>query len=100
MEYGLLVQSHSQFEDKWIRHRTASESEFLAAHNSVRLFAFGQAHEKLKGLVPFPLDIATLVGVTLCAVAPLLPAALAVVLLKIVLKTLVRSNLNCWLILF
>jgi hypothetical protein len=43
----------------------SSHRKFLAAPDSVRILAFGQAHDKLKGLVSFPLDIATLVGDTL-----------------------------------
>jgi hypothetical protein len=92
LEYGILAQLHSQqFEDKWIRHRTASESEFLAAPDSIGLFAFGEAYDKLKRLVPFPLDMPTLIGVALCAVVPMLPALLAVVPLGIVFKTLFEA---------
>jgi hypothetical protein len=92
LEYGVLAQLHSMdFHEKWILSRAGHESEFLTATECSTLANFGQAYEKLEDLKPFPVDRATLVGLALSLLIPILPVILAAIPLVVVLKTLLEA---------
>jgi hypothetical protein len=92
LEYGILGQMQSSdFQEKWIQHRTGHEPEFLAAPESSSLADYGRTYERLEQLRPFPADRGALIALGVSVVLPMLPVILAVIPLVVVLKALLKA---------
>ncbi len=92
LEYGILAQIHStDFHDKWILHREGREEEFLTAPEISAMTDFGASYENIEKMLPFPLDKGALLGLAVAVLLPMLPAVLAEIPLKEVLKDLMEA---------
>ena len=92
LQYGILAQIHSSdFHEKWIVNRKGHEEEFLTAPESSALADFGVSYENIEKMLPFPLDKGALLGLALAVALPMLPAVLAEIPLKEVLKDLLEA---------
>jgi hypothetical protein len=92
LEYGILGQMQStDFQEKWILHRSGHEAEFLTADESSTLADFGESYERVEGLQPFLADRTALIVLAVSISVPLLPTILAVIPLVVILKTLLKA---------
>jgi hypothetical protein len=92
LQYGILAQIHStDFHEKWIVNRKGHEEEFLTAPEISAMTDFGASYENIEKMLPFPLDKGALLGLALAVALPMLPAVLAEIPLKEVLKDLFEA---------
>ncbi len=92
LQYGSLAHLHSsEFHDKWILHRRGHELEFLAAPEISSLTDLAASFQNIEAMKAVPLDKGSLVAPALAVVIPLLPALLAQIPLKVILKSLLEA---------
>jgi hypothetical protein len=92
LQYGSLAHLHSaEFHDKWILHRKGHELEFLAAPEVSTLTDLATSFQNIEDMKAIPLDKGSLLAPVIAAVIPLLPAVMAQVPLKVVLKSLMEA---------
>ena len=92
LQYGGLAHLHStEFHDKWILHRKGRELEFLAAPEISSLTDLASSFHNIEEMKPLPLDKGSLVAPVLAVLIPLLPAILAQIPLKVILKSLLAA---------
>lgn len=92
LQYGSLAHLHSaEFHDKWILHRKGHELELLAAPEVSTLTDLATSFQNIEDMKAIPLDKGSLLAPVIAAVIPLLPAVMAQVPLKVVLKSLMEA---------
>ena len=92
LEYSTLGQIQTtEFDDKWIAHRAGRESEVLTAMESDNVLNFSQIYDRIKQLVPIPVDRATLIPLALSIVLPALPAIFAEIPVGVALQDLLKA---------
>src|SRR5271157_6252711 len=92
LQYGSLAHLHSkEFYDKWILHRKGRELEFLTAPEISSLTDLASSFHNIEEMKPLPLDKGSLVAPFLAVAIPMLPAVLAQIPLKVILKSLLAA---------
>ena len=92
LQYGSLAHLESaEFHDKWILHRKGHELEFLAAPEVSTLTDLATSFQNIEDMKAIPLDKGSLMAPVIAVVLPLLPAVMAQVPLKVVLKSLLEA---------
>jgi hypothetical protein len=92
LQYGSLAHLHSaEFQDKWILHREGHELELLAAPEVTTLTDMATSFRNVEDMKAIPLDKGSLMAPVIAVVIPLLPAVMAQVPLKVVLKSLLEA---------
>jgi hypothetical protein len=92
LQYGSLAHLHSsEFHDKWILNRKGRELEFLAAPEISSLTDLASSFHNIEEMKPLPLDKGSLVAPALAVLIPMLPAILAQIPLKVILKSLLEA---------
>ncbi len=92
LQYGSLAHIHStEFHDKWILHRKGRELEFLAAPEISSLTDLASSFHNIEEMKPLPLDKGSLVAPVLAVAIAMLPAILAQIPLKVILKSLLAA---------
>ena len=92
LEYSTLGQVQTtEFDDKWIAHGAGRESEVLTAMESDNVLNFSQIYDRIKQLVPIPVDRATLIPLALSIVIPALPTIFAEIPVGVALQDLFKA---------
>jgi hypothetical protein len=92
LQYGSLAHLHStEFHDKWILHRKGRELEFLSAPEISSLTDLASSFHNIEEMKPLPLDKGSLVAPFLAVAIPMLPAILAQIPVKVILKSLLEA---------
>ena len=92
LQYGSLAHLHSlEFHEKWILHRKGHELELLAAPEISSLTDLASSFQNVEDMKAVPLDKGSLIAPALAVVIPMLPAILAQVPLKVILKSLLEA---------
>jgi hypothetical protein len=92
LEYGSLAHFHSgEFHDKWIRHRSGHEQEFLSAPEISSLIDLASSFQNIEGMRTFPMEKNCLIVLVLSILLPAPPTILAEVPLAVVLKDLLEA---------
>ena len=92
LQYGSLAHLQSaEFHDKWILHRKGRELEFLAAPEVSTLTDLATSFENIENMKAVPLDKGSLMAPLIATIVPLLPAVMAQVPLKVILKSLLEA---------
>jgi hypothetical protein len=92
LEYGALAQVHTtNFHKKWISHRNDQATEPPEIPNVTMLADFDLIYGNIKRMQPLPVDRNTLIGLALAVLVPLLPAVLAEIPLRVLMKELVSA---------
>lgn len=90
LEYGVLAQAHTtDFHKKWIEHRRDRGQELSEIPNVTMLADFDLIYSNIKRMQPLPVDRNTLIGLALGVLVPLLPAVLAEIPLRVLMKELI-----------
>ena len=84
-----MVQA-SEFDEKWIEHRE-HEPQVLTEMESGNLLNFGQTYDRIKQLIPLPVDRGTLVPLALSIVIPALPMILAEIPIDVAVQDLLKA---------
>jgi hypothetical protein len=92
LEYGSLAHLHSsEFQDKWIRHRSNHEQEFLSAPEISSLIDLASSFQNIEQMRPLPLEKNTLIVLVTSILLPAIPTILAEVPMTVVLKDLFEA---------
>src|SRR6201999_637589 len=92
LEYSILGQIEmTEFDEKWIVHRADRESQVLTEMESSNVIDFSQTYDRIKRLVPIPIDRNTLILLALSIVIPALPTIFAEVPVAIALQDLLKA---------
>jgi len=92
LKYSILGQIQaSEFDEKWIEHRAGHEPQVLTEMESGNLLNFGQTYDRIKQLIPLPVDRGTLVPRALSIVIPALPTILAEIPIDVAVQDLLRA---------
>ena len=92
LQYGSLAHLHSkEFYEKWILHRKGHEADLLSAPEISSLTDLASSFQNIEEMKPLPLDKGSLVAPFLAVAIPLLPAVLAQIPLKVILKSLLAA---------
>src|SRR5208337_3090681 len=92
LQYGSLAHLESaEFHDKWILNRKGHELEFLSAPEVSTLTDLATSFQNIEDMKAIPLDKGSLMAPVIAVVLPLLPAVMAQVPLKVVLKSLLEA---------
>lgn len=92
LEYGALAQVHTMdFHKKWISRRGDRAKEFSEAPNVSMLADFDLIYSNIKRMQPLPVDRNTLIGLALAVLVPLLPAVLAEIPLRVLMKEFISA---------
>ena len=92
LEYSTLGQIQmTEFHEKWITHRAGHESEVLTEIESGNVIDYSSTYDRIKQLVPIPVDVGTLIPLALSILVPALPVVLAEVPIAVVLKGLFEA---------
>lgn len=90
LEYGVLAQVHAtDFHKKWISRREDGGKELSEVPNVTVLADFDVLYSNIKRMQPLPVDRNTLIGLALGVLVPLLPAVLAEIPLRVLVKELI-----------
>ena len=92
LQYGSLAHlQSSEFHDKWILNRKGHELEFLAAPEVSTLTDLASSFQNIEDMKAIPLDKGSLLAPAIAVVIPLLPAVMAQIPLKVILKSLLEA---------
>jgi len=92
LKYSILGQIQaSEFDEKWIEHRAGHEPQVLTEMESGNLLNFGQTYDRIKQLIPLPVDRGTLVPLALSIVIPALPTILAEIPIDVAVQDLLKA---------
>jgi hypothetical protein len=92
LEYSTLGQIQTtEFDEKWIAHRAGRESQVLAEMESSTVIDFSTIYDRIKQLIPLPVDRNTLIPLALSIVIPALPTIFAEVPVAVALKDLLQA---------
>lgn len=92
LQYGTLAQLHSkEFREKWILLRAGHEKEFLSAPEVSTLTDLASSYENINRMKSFIVDKGALIALGLAVVLPILPAILAEIPFKTLLKELLSA---------
>jgi hypothetical protein len=92
LEYGTLAQVHAtDFHKKWIPRREKRGNELSEVPNVTMLADFDLIYSNIKRMQPLPVDRNTLIGLALAVLVPLLPAVLAEIPLRVLMKELISA---------
>jgi len=92
LEYSILGQIEmTEFDKKWITHRAGREAQVLTEIESSNVIDFSQIYDRVKQLVPIPVERYTLIPLALSIVVPALPAILAEIPVADVLNDLLKA---------
>jgi len=92
LEYSTLGQIlTAAFHEKWIVHRGGGESQILTEMGSSNVLDYSQAYDRIKQLIPLPVDVGTLIQLALSILIPALPMILAEIPVRVVLKDLLQA---------
>lgn len=92
LEYGVLAQVHAtEFHKKWISRPEDRARELFEEPNVTMLADFDIIYNNIKRMQPLPVDRNTLIGLALAVLVPLLPAVLAEIPLRVILKELISA---------
>jgi hypothetical protein len=90
LEYGVLAQVQTtDFHSKWISHREDRWKELSEVPNVTMLADFDFVYSNIKRMQPLPVDRNTLIGLALAVLVPLLPAVLAEIPLRVLMKEII-----------
>lgn len=91
-QYGVLGQLQStEFHQKWVMNRKGHEQDLLAAPEVSTLIDYSGSYDNVEKLLPFPVDLGTLLGLIVATALPVLPVLLAEIPLMRVLKGLLNA---------
>jgi len=92
LEYSTLGQIQTtEFDEKWIAHRAGHEPQVLTEMESSGVIDFSAMYDRVKQLMPLPVDKNTLVPLVLSIVIPALPAIFAEIPVAVALKDLFQA---------
>ena len=92
LEYSTLGQIQTtEFDEKWITHRAGHESQVLTEMESDNVLNFSQIYDRIKQLIPLPVDRGTLIPLALSIVIPVLPAIFAEIPVAVALQDLFKA---------
>jgi len=92
LEYSTLGQIQTtEFDDKWIAQRAGHESQVLTEVESGNVLNFSQLYDRIKTLVPIPVDRATLIPLALSIAIPALPTIFAEIPVGVALQDLLKA---------
>jgi hypothetical protein len=92
LEYSTLGQIQTtNFHERWITHRAGRESEVLTDMQSSSVLDYSQMYDRVKQLIPLPVDTITFVPLALSIVTPALPTIVAEIPVTVVLKDLLQA---------
>jgi hypothetical protein len=92
LQYGSLAHlQSSEFHDKWILNRKGHELELLAAPEISTLTDLAASFQNIEDMKAIPLDKGSLLAPAIAVVIPLLPAVMAQIPLKVILKSLLEA---------
>jgi hypothetical protein len=92
LEYSTLGQIQTtDFHEKWIEHRAGRESQVLTEMESSNVIDYSQTYDRVKQLIPFPVDRGTFIPLALSIVIPALPTIFAEIPVAVALKDLFQA---------
>jgi hypothetical protein len=92
LEYSILGQIQTaDFHEKWIVHRAGRESQVLTEMEGSNVVDFSQTYDRVKQLMPFPLDRGAFIPLALSIVIPALPTIFAEIPVAVALKNLLQA---------
>ena len=92
LEYSTLGQIQmTEFHEKWITHRAGRESKVLTEIESGNVIDYSSTYDRVKQLMPLPVDVGTLIPLALSILVPALPVILAEIPIAVVLKNLFEA---------
>ena len=92
LEYSTLGQIQTtEFDEKWIAHRAGRESRVLTEMESSTVIDFSAIYDRVKQLMPLPVDRNTLIPLALSIVIPALPAIFAEIPVAVALQDLLKA---------
>jgi hypothetical protein len=92
LEYSTLGQIQTtDFHEKWITHRAGRESQVLTEMEGSNVIDYSQTYDRVKQLIPLPVDTGTLIPLALSIVIPALPTIFAEIPVTVVLKDLLQA---------
>ena len=92
LEYSTLGQIQAtEFDQKWIAHREGHEPQVLTQMESSGVIDFSSIYDRIKQLIPIPVDRNTLIPLALSIVIPALPTVLAEIPIGVALQDLLKA---------
>jgi len=92
LEYSTLGQIQtSAFHEKWITHRAGRESQLLTEMESSNVIDYSRTYDRVKEMIPLPVDRGTFIPLALSIVIPALPTILAEIPVAVALKDLFKA---------
>lgn len=92
LDYSTLGQIEmTEFDEKWIEHRAGHESQVLTEMESSNVIDFSATYDRVKQLIPLPVDRGTLIPLALSIVIPALPTVFAEIPVAVALQDLLKA---------
>jgi hypothetical protein len=92
LEYSILGQIQTtQFHEKWITQGSGRESQVLTTMESSNVIDYSQTYDRVKRLIPIPVDVGTLIPLAATIAIPALPMIFAEIPVAVVLRELLGA---------